>query len=195
MLFMKFLKNPLGMMSEVVGSSDKTSPFIFGGIHLLLILLFTFIRVPKNEFLGITMATKFSLGLKLAIFIAIVILVTASATFVLGKITKTEMAYPDVLRIFCLTTIPSSMIIILWFLLSYLSSVLATVAIIMALTSWVILVNEAIQVCVKKSKNLCFWFTIVTIAAVMLITSIICQIVLKSYVSELSGSLLRGLFY
>lgn len=192
-LFVNFLKNPIGMMSEVANSNDKVSPIILGVLHMIILVLICMIKIPSSDYLGISGGVKFSIGLRLALIIGVIVVCTASITFAFAKKNNPNASYLDVICVFCLTTIPSSIICLLALLLSYISVLFAAIAVIMAIISWVMLCNEAVQVSVEKNKDICFWLTIIIIAIVMTVIFIITKSVVQNYINGAARDIIDNL--
>ncbi|MDD3369385.1 MAG: hypothetical protein PHP50_10975 [Lachnospiraceae bacterium] len=172
-LFMKFLKSPVGMMSEVAGGGDKTSPLILGGLHLLVIILALLIRIPEMD-----MNEKLPIALKIAIVVGGIDLVNVALVFIAAQIMKLKASFRDYLCIFCLATIPSSLLCIAGLLFTYISIPLSIIILLMALVSWIILLTEATTVSLGVGKDLAFWIAM----AVMAIVVLVCYLVAKQYV-------------
>ncbi len=184
-MFFDFLKNPMEMMSKVTANQDKMSPLILGILNIVIVILFCIIRIPYLD--G---SMKFGIGMRIALVLVAIVIATATITFIFSRKYNPTIGYLDVLCVFCLTTIPTSILILAAFFISYVSIPLAALTVVMGLLSWIILCAEAANVCLKVSKDFSFWISIIIIGIVLLIAYAVGKSIVVSMIEDTVGGLL-----
>lgn len=164
-MFLEFLKNPFRSIAEITKINDKISPIIFGIIHLVICFLFIYINADANTQTGKTIATK--IGFKFAILILAVNLVITAVTYFISKRYDETSNFKDVLSVYCIATIPPSLMIIASMIVHFVSEPISVLLLAMAFVSWLIISFIATLECVKADKNLVFWIYLVIIAIVI----------------------------
>lgn len=162
-MFLDFIKDPIGMISSISTTSDKTSPLIFGGIHVLILLL--------SVWLGLGEASKytFKLGWVFAIIDIITTVALSGAVYFLAKKYTPETTFMNTLCAFCIATIPSSIMIIASLLIGIVLENIAALLIVMSLISWLIIAFTSALELIKTNRNTVFWFFLGVLAVILII--------------------------
>ena len=185
----RFLQNPVGMISEAASPEQKKCMLLAGGIHLAVIVLISLLRIPPMEWIGIGVGEKFGIGFLAAIFIGVVNLLIASATFGICRLLKIERDFGDVLAVFSSTTVLLSAGYVVAFITSYVSVVLTAVLLTVMLVAWIVLVNEVVVTCLGKGRNFGFWITMVSVAIGAIVVVIVGQNVLIALFDSTLGGM------
>ena len=178
-LFMQFVKNPIGMMSQIASIEDNKSPFIFGIIHALIVFLYVYLKTSIPQLSTIVACTVFAISL-----------ITAGITFGFAKKYDENTRFTNVLSLFFIATIPASIMVLASLILSYIYMPLAALLLVTAFISWIVIGFIATQESIKVDINKVFWIYFIVIALVIAASSIIVKAtaeqMINSFISSLS---------
>lgn len=178
-LFMQFVKNPIGMMSQIVSIEDNKSPFIFGVIHALIVFLYVYLKTSIPQLSAIVACTIFAISF-----------ITAGITFGFAKKYDENTRFTNVLSLFFIATIPASIMVLASLILSYIYMPLAALMLVTAFISWIVIGFIATQESIKADINKVFWIYFIVIALVIAASSIIVKAtaeqMINSFISSLS---------
>lgn len=150
-MFLDFIKDPIGMIASVATNADKTSPLIFGGIHVLVLFLSLWIGLEPSKH-------TFKLGLIFAVIDIITTVAISGAVFFLAKKYTPETIFMNTLCAFCIATIPSTLMIIASLLVGIVFEKLALLLMVMSFISWLVIAFTSTIELVKTNRNTVFWF-------------------------------------
>lgn len=188
-LLFNFLKKPRETMSGSIMNQDKATPIILGVSQLVIIILAIIIKLGDVKF-----AEKFKISLSLAVLVGLIVVLTASIIFVISKKLDSKMQYKNVVAVFCLATIPTSVILVGAFLLSYIYVLGAVVALLVAWISWIVLSTEAATICMKTSKDKAFWIALAVNAVIIMLVFAFGKNMVVSYFKGIISNAIYGGF-
>jgi len=178
-MFLEFIKKPVTMMSGLEQTEDSITPLLFGALQVLLALIFGAIKMKS-----------FKCGLLLACAVIVANLVTTGVIYIVGMIKSKKMDFVKILALFCIATIPGTMMFVLAFIFSFFWSSGAFLFISLGFLSWIMLGYHAANEYLPMDKDLVFWFYLVIVAIVLVFVYLIMKEVVSAYITNLiMGSL------
>lgn len=186
-LFIEFVKNPFKMIAEINRIDDKVSPIIFGILHVVIIYLYIYLKMEPSTDEMKSLVSKFSA--KIAVILFAITFVLSAVTYFVAKKYDDKIVYRDILSVFFVATIPSSIMLIASFVAGYIVSELSVLLLFMAFVSWIIMSFIGIQECVKTDKNVVFWIYLAIFAIVISIAVYIIQKNVSSMMTDFFSDL------
>lgn len=187
-VFLAAVKNPVSTMKKVYEENNNTACLIVGAVYLLLLFLFTTINIPMiGEYMKAGGRAKIGLGLAFAAAVPIVAM--AVAAMVLGKKTNPAVSFMDSLAVFCVATVPGTIMFTLSFLFGLFSALLGLVALLMCFFAWVILSIVGMNIVSKGREEVNFWVVLVVHIVCLLAILLVGRSIIESILTSALGGL------
>ena len=201
-LFIKALKKPITAAAEVKVGNDLKSPLYLLGVQLVILFLsMLLLRVP-DILSTLDSGLKVKIGFSLAIYMLIDYAIYAAMTYAFSKKYDPMLTYSRVLAVFCVITVPGTVLYLVAYVCSLLNMTLAIPVLGVMSVIWTILSILVINMFVNDSNSdTKFWnifFTVISVKVIMvIIKTIVFTTLAKSVVSQMANgamSFLEGLF-
>lgn len=190
-LSVSFLLKPVQTLESALVENNKLPQFLIGLIYVIVLFLCLTIRL---SYFKITFGKILLMTLAFILFKAIY----AGSLYIFAK--KQNYQFKTLFGLFCLSSLPETIAILLVFLLSYVFTSSYTLLIILLIMTYVIALSSQLitfQVILKNDKDKCYWTFILSSFIVTLIEVIIIkQAIIAAIQSAMSsmGSILSTFF-
>lgn len=189
-LVVNVLKNPQEAIVVGEANPDKIPAFVLGGLHLLLLFIFTWIHIPAlGEYIGA--AGRAKIGFVLLLAAAIGILSVTLFAFLFGKKNVPGQTFVRVLANFCIATLPGTCFFILSFVFGLFSFQIALALLLLCFVAWMLYSQETIRVCMNNSP-IAYWVNLLAVLVGGIVIAIISKAILKNVMTSFLNNLLGG---